>query len=100
MDGVASLVEVISNMLVSPVFKVRKVFFETGVNGASCFTDVELSAFCTMYDVWNVVHQAVELFRGVHLGLRTSNFGVSADERTCSTFCLITWSGPWCYVVG
>ena len=43
-DGVASLVEVISNRFVSAVFNVHKVLSETGVKGASSFTDVELSA--------------------------------------------------------
>ena len=47
-------------------------------------------------DVCNVVYQAVELLRGVHLGLRASNIGVGADERTYSTFCLIAWSGRGC----
>ena len=59
-DGVVSLVEVISNRFVSPVFNVRKVFFEVGVPGASSFTDVELCAFGAMNDVYSVVRQAVE----------------------------------------
>ena len=49
-----------------------------------------------MNDVYNVVRQAVELFRDVHLGLRAGNAGIDADERTCSTCCLIAWCGPWC----
>ena len=50
-----------------------------------------------MNDIYNVVRQAVELFfRDIHLGLRAANAGVGADERTCSTFSLIEWSGPWC----
>ena len=40
-DGMASLVKVISNRFVSQVFKVHKVFFEAGVKGASSFTDVD-----------------------------------------------------------
>ena len=87
-----SLVKVIGNRFVSPVFKVQKVFFEAGVKGVSSFADVELSAFGTMNDVYDVVCQAVELLRDVHLGLRASNVGVGTDERTCSTFCLIAWS--------
>ena len=86
----------IGNRFVPPVFNVRKVFFEVGVKGTSSFADVELSAFGTMNDVYNVVCQAVELLRCVHLGLRASNVGVGANESTCSTFCLIAWSGPWC----
>ena len=34
-DDMASLVKVISNRFVSPVFNVRKVLFEAGVKGAS-----------------------------------------------------------------
>ena len=96
MGGIASFVKVIGNRFVSSVFNVCKVFFEAGVNGASSFADVELRAFGTMNDVYNVVCQAVELLRDVHLGLRAGNVGVGADERTCSTFCLIAWSDPWC----
>ena len=86
MNVVAGLVEVISNRFVSAVFNVRKVFFEAGVKGVSSFADVELSAFGTMNDVYNVVCQAVELLRDVHLGLRASNVGAGADERTRSRF--------------
>ena len=96
MYGVASLVEVTGNRLVSPVFNVRKVFFEAGVEGASSFADVELSASGTINDVYNVVRQAVDLFGNVHLGFRTSDVGVGADEGTFSAFCLITQSGPRC----
>ena len=49
-----------------------------------------------MNDAYNIVRQAVEMLRDVHLGLRASNVGVGADERTPYTFCLIAWSGPWC----
>ena len=49
-----------------------------------------------MNDVYSVVRQAVELFCDVHLGLRAINVGFGADERTCSTFCLIAWRGPRC----
>ena len=96
MDGVVILIEAISNRFASLVCNVSKVFFEAGVKGAPSFTDVELSTFGTMNDVYNGVCQAVELLRDVHLGLRVSNVGVGADKRTCSTFCLIAWSGPWC----
>ena len=74
------------------------MFFEPGVKGASSFTDVELSAFCAMNDVYNVVRQAVELLSDVHLGLRASKVGAGANEGICSIFCLIAWSGPWCFV--
>ena len=57
MDGVVSLVEVISNRFVSLVFNVCKIFSEVGAKGASSFTDVELSAFGAMNDIYNVVCQ-------------------------------------------
>ena len=60
-DGLVSLVDSISNRFVSLVFSVCKVSFEAGVKGASSFTDAKLSTFGAMNDVYNVVHQAVEL---------------------------------------
>ena len=66
------------------------------VMGASNITDVDMSASGAMNDIQNVVCQAVELFHDVRLRLGTSNVGIGADERTCSTFCLIALSGPWC----
>ena len=81
------------------MFNVGKVFFEAGVKGASSFTDVELSTFGAMNEVYSFVCQAVELLCNVHLGLRqvrASNVGAGAAETTCSTFCLIAWSGLWC----
>ena len=89
----------ISNRFVSAVFNVRKAFFEMGVKGASIFTNVELSAFGAMNDVCSVVHWAVKLLHDIYLGFRASNVGVGADERTCSTFCLIAWSGPLLWLV-
>ena len=79
-DGLVSLVKKTVNRFVSPVFNVCKVFFEAGVKGASSFTDAELSTFGAMKDVYNVVHQAVQLLHDVHLGLRASNVGVGADK--------------------
>ena len=89
----------ISNRFVSAVFNVCKAFFEMGVKGASIFTNVELSAFGAMNDVCSVVHWAVKLLHDIYLGFRASNVGVGADERTCSTFCLIAWSGPLLWLV-
>ena len=64
-DGVASLVEIISSRLNC----LSCASCLQGVKGASSFTDVELRVFGTRHDVYNVVCQAVELFRGVHLDL-------------------------------
>ena len=47
MDGVSSLVEMVSDRLVSVVFNVSQVFLEAGVEGASRFADVEFGAFGT-----------------------------------------------------
>ena len=51
MDGVSSLVEMVSDRLFSVVFYVSQVFLEAGVEGASCFTDVEFGAFGAMNSV-------------------------------------------------
>ena len=45
------------------LYYVRKVFFEAGITCASSFTDVELNSSGAINDVYNVVRQAVELFR-------------------------------------
>ena len=43
MDGVSSLVEMVSDRLVSVVFYVSQVFLEAGVKGASHFADGHLA---------------------------------------------------------
>ena len=53
LDGAASLAEVISNKFVSPVFDVHKVFFDTGVKGASSFTGAEMSVSGAVNDVYS-----------------------------------------------
>ena len=92
-DGVISLVEVISNRFVSLVFNVHRMFFDAGVNGVSSFINVELSTFGAMNDIYSVIRQAVELLHDVHLGLRASNVGVGVDEMTYSTFVLLSLTG-------
>ena len=62
MNGVSSLVEMVSDRLVSVVFYVSQVFLEAGVEGASRFADVEFGAFGAMNNVHDVVRLAVELF--------------------------------------
>ena len=96
-DGLVSLVDSISNRFVSLVFSVCKVSFEAGVKGASSFTDAKLSTFGAMNDVYNVVHQAVELLHDVHLGLRASNVGVGADKRTYCTF--VNFESDWVLIL-
>ena len=80
MDGVSSLVEMVSDRLVSVVFYVSQVFLEAGVEGASRFADVEFGAFGALYNVHDVVRLAVELFGDVHLGFRSLDAYVGADE--------------------
>ena len=48
MDGVSSLVQMVSDKLVPVVFYVSKVFLEAGVEVAFRFADVEFSAFGAM----------------------------------------------------
>ena len=79
MDGVSSLVEMVSNRLVSVVVYVSQVFLEAGVEGASRFADVEFGAFGAMDNVNDVVRLAVELFGDIHLGFRSFDADVGAD---------------------
>ena len=61
MDGVSSLVKMVSDRLVSVVFYVSQVFTEAGIEGASRFSDVEFGAFGAMNNVHDVVRLVVEL---------------------------------------
>ena len=67
-DGVSSLVELVSDRLVPVVFYFSQVFLEAVVEGASRFADVEFGAFGAMNNVHDVVRLAVELLGDVHLG--------------------------------
>ena len=52
-------------------------------------TDLGLRVSGAMNDVTRAMFYVQQLnFRDVHLGLRTGNVGVGANEKTCSTFCL------------
>ena len=96
MDGVSSLVEMVSDRPVSVVFYVSQVFLEAGVKGASRFTVVEFGAFGAMNNVHDVVYLAVELFGDVHLGFRSFNAHVVVDEGARFAFLLVARSGSWC----
>ena len=96
MDGVSSLVEMVSDRLVSVVFYVSQVFLEAGVEGASRFADVEFGAFGAMNNVHDVVRLAVKLFGDVHLGFRSLDADVRADEGERFAFLLVAMSGSWC----
>ena len=93
MDGVPSLLEMVTDRLVSVVFYVSQVFLEAGVEGASRFVDVKFGAFGAMNNV--VVRLAVELFGDVHLGFRSFDADVCADEGSSFAFLLVARSGSW-----
>ena len=75
-DGLSSLVELVSDRLVPVVSYVSQVFLEAGVEGASRLADENFGA----YKVHNVVRPAVELFGDVNLGFRSLDADVGADE--------------------
>ena len=79
-DGVSSFVEMVSDRLFPVVFYVSQVFLEAGVEGVSCFVDVEFGAVCAMDN----------------LGFRSLDADVGADEGACFAFLLVARSGPWC----
>ena len=77
-------------------FYVSQVFPEAGVEGASRFADVEFGAFGAMNNVHDVVRLAAELFGDAHLGLRSLDADVGADEGARFAFLLVARSGSWC----
>ena len=93
MDGVSSLVEMVSDRLVSVVFYISQVFLGAGVEGASRFADVEFGAFGAMSNVHDVLRLAVELFFYVHLGFLSFDADVGADEGAHLAFLLVAKSG-------
>ena len=95
-DGVSSLVEMVSDRLVSVVFYVSQVFLEAGVEGASRFADVEFGAFGAMNNVHDVVSLVVEQFGGVHLGFLSMDADIGADEGAGFAFLMAARSGSWC----
>ena len=48
-----------------------------------------------MNNVHDVVHLAVQLFSDVHLGFRSFDAGVGADEGARFAFLLVARSGSW-----
>ena len=62
----------------------------------SRFADVAFGAFGAMNNVHNVVRLADELFGDVHLGFRSLNADVDADEGVRFAFLLVARSGFWC----
>ena len=72
------------------------MFLEAGVEGASSFADVEFGAFSAMNNVHDVVRLAVELFGDVHVGFKSFDAVVGADEGAHFAFVLVARSGSWC----
>ena len=77
------------------MFYVSQVFLEAGVEGASRFADVEFGAFGAMNNVHDVVCLAVELSGDVHLGFRSFDADVGAEEGGRFAFLLVARSGCW-----
>ena len=48
MNGMTSLVEMVSNGFIPVVLNVHYVFFKEGIKCMSCFTDIEFGAFSSM----------------------------------------------------
>ena len=90
------MVEMVSDRLVSLVVSISQVFLKAGVEGASRFADVEFCVFGAMNSVHDVVRLAVELFGDVHLGFRSFDVDVGADEGARFAFLLVARSGSWC----
>ena len=69
MDGVVSLVEVISNKFVPPVFNVRKVFFEAGVTYNIVYVmmhQIHIGAQfhrCRVERIWSIMTYTMLYFR-------------------------------------
>ena len=69
------------------------MFLKASVEGASSFADVEFGAFGAMNNVHDVVRLAVEPFGDVHLGFRSFDADVGADEGARLAFLLVARSG-------
>ena len=91
------MVEMVSDRLAPVVFNVSQVFLEAGVEGASRFAGVEFGASGVMNNVCDVVRLAVELFGDVHLGFRSFDADVGADEGARFAFLLVARSDCWCF---
>ena len=72
------------------------MFLEAGVEGVSCFANVEFGTFGAMNNVHDVVNLVVELFGDVLLGFWSFAADVGADEGACFAFLLVARSGSWC----
>ena len=62
----------------------------------SRFADVAFDAFGAMNNVHDVVRLADELFGDVHLGFRSLDADVGADEGARFAFLVVARSGSWC----
>ena len=96
MEEVSGLVEMVNDRFVSVVFYVSQVFLEAGVEGTSRFADEEFGAFGAMNNVHDVVRLAVELYGDAHLGFRSFDADIGADEGASFAFLLVARSDSWC----
>ena len=71
-------------------------YSSTHIKGASSLAFVEFGAFGAINSVLDVVRLAVELFGNVHLGFRSFDADVGADEGARFAFLLVARSGSWC----
>ena len=88
--------EMVSDRLVPVVFYVSQVFLAAGVDGASQFADEEFGAFGAMSNVHDVLSLAVELFGDAHLGFRSLDADIGADEGARFAFLSVARGGSWC----
>ena len=72
------------------------MFYKVGIEGMSCFTDVEFGAFSTRNHIYNVISLAVEMFCNIHGAFRSLDLDRRIDERTYFTLILVAKSGSWC----
>ena len=85
-DGVSSLLEIVSDRLVPVVFYVSQVFLGAGVEGASRFANVDFGALGAMNNVHDVVRVAAELFGDVHLGFRSLDADVTQGVTKAKSY--------------
>ena len=98
MDGVSSLVEMVSDRLVLWCFMSARCSLKRVSRVRPVLADVEFGASGAKINVHDVARQAVELFGDVHLGFRSLDTDVGADEESHSAFFLVARNGSWCSV--
>ena len=93
LNRVVFLVEVVGDWLVTLMFDVSQVFFESGAQCASSFTNVEFGALCAVDDIDDIVGLAVEMFGDRHVRFGASDVSGTADEGASGTVRLVAGGG-------